>query len=161
MKTNNKAFFLVALLLSASYAYAQECDNQKPQPHHEVTRAQKSPSTPAVSTPSFIDNLTDIVKRSVNAPLSVAGISGYFMYKVGTDLYDNYVKNYGHHITDSSITKAVENIIPFNYGKGMSDWALKCMVGYMAFAAIRKVATSPATPDIVRTPVEVITRAVK
>lgn len=155
MKTNNKAFFLVVLLLSASCVYAHG-DEMSPV---EVTKAQKS--TPTPSTPSFMDNLTDIVKRSVNAPLSVAGISGYFMFKVGTDLYNSYVQNYGHYITDSSITKSVENIIPFNYGKGMSDWALKCMVGYMAFAAVRKVATSQATPDIIRTPVEVITRAVK
>lgn len=153
MKTNNKAFFLVVLLLSASCAYAHGDEKTSV----EVTKAQKS--TPTPSTPSFMDNLTDIVKRSVNAPLSVAGISGYFMYKVGTDLYTNYVQNYGHYITDSSITKSVENIIPFNYGKGMSDWALKCMVGYMAFAAVRKVATSHATPDIIRTPVEVVTRA--
>ena len=156
MKTNNKAFFLVVLLLSASCVYAHADDEMSPV---EVTKAQKS--TPTPSTPSFMDNLTDIVKRSVNAPLSVAGISGYFMFKVGTDLYNSYVQNYGHYITNSSITKSVENIIPFNYGKGMSDWALKCMVGYMAFAAVRKVATSQATPDIIRTPVEVITRAVK
>lgn len=157
MKTN-KRFFVVALLLSVSsvalYASKGALENNS-----DLTKTNTSQKSSSVQQKnSVVDTVSDMVKRSIAMPLSVAGVSSYFMYKVGTDIYTNYVQNYGSYITDAAITKSVEGIVPFNYGKGMSQWALTCMVGAMAFMTARKVAGY--APEIIRTPVEVVTRAV-
>ncbi len=133
----NRSFFLAVLLLSAS---------------NGATFASET---------SAVDSLVNLVKRSVNYPLTTAAISAFFMHKVGSDLYNAYVAQYGSVVTDSGIVQTVENAVPCGYGKGFTKNAFSAMVGYFAFAAVREVLLGKNSPDVVRTPVEVVTRAAK
>jgi len=152
MKTN-KTFFLVTLLLASSCSAVIA--------HDEDATVKKAARAAVEANASVVDSLVTLVRRSVNYPLTTAAISAYFMHKVGADLYNAYVAQYGSVITDSGVVQTVENAVPCGYGKGFTKNAFSAMVGYFAFAAVREILLGKNSPDVVRTPVEVVTRAAK
>ena len=113
-------------------------------------------ATRANNKKDLVTRITDILRRAIDAPGKC--LSGYFLMKVGKDLYENHFSELGAKITDADITKKLEGIFPGGYTDGISKWALQCIVGYAALAATRAVALD-IFPDFLRGPVEKLTRA--
>ena len=121
-----------------------------------VTSVRGEDSTRSTHKKDLVSRITDILRRAVDAPRQA--LSGYFLMKVGTELYDKHFSDWGDNITDAAITKKLESIVPGGYTDGISKWALRCIVGYAALAATRAVALD-IFPDFLRIPVDKLTKA--